>query len=126
MVTSYDYDAPLSEAGDPTEKLFAIRNVIKQVRHCCSYSGDSNTQSHDPCFSLQFRDVPAGPMPPATPKFAYGLVQMKKVFLHAVLKPDRKLHFIGIMDISIGWKHQQPDKHPLPCWAGDIAVSSHV
>ncbi|CAG09307.1 unnamed protein product [Tetraodon nigroviridis] len=56
VVTSYDYDAPLNEAGDPTEKLFAIRNVIKQ-----------------------FRDIPAGPMPPPTPKFAYGLVQMRKV-----------------------------------------------
>lgn len=31
VVTSYDYDAPLSEAGDPTEKLVAIRDVIKQV-----------------------------------------------------------------------------------------------
>lgn len=31
MVTSYDYDAPLSEAGDPTEKLLDIRDVIKQV-----------------------------------------------------------------------------------------------
>lgn len=31
VVTSYDYDAPLSEAGDPTEKLLAIREVIKQV-----------------------------------------------------------------------------------------------
>lgn len=27
----------------------------------------------------QFRDVPAGPMPPATPKFAYGFVSLKKV-----------------------------------------------
>ncbi|XP_029981158.1 beta-galactosidase-1-like protein isoform X1 [Sphaeramia orbicularis] len=56
VVTSYDYDAPLSEAGDPTEKLLAIRDVIKQ-----------------------FRDIPAGPMPPATPKFAYGFVTLKKV-----------------------------------------------
>ncbi|XP_034088288.1 beta-galactosidase-1-like protein [Gymnodraco acuticeps] len=56
VVTSYDYDAPLSEAGDPTEKLFAIRDVIKQ-----------------------FRDIPSGPMPPATPKFAYGFVTLKKV-----------------------------------------------
>lgn len=31
MTTSYDYDAPLSEAGDPTEKLFAIRRVISKV-----------------------------------------------------------------------------------------------
>ncbi|XP_072300484.1 beta-galactosidase-1-like protein isoform X2 [Eucyclogobius newberryi] len=56
VVTSYDYDAPLSEAGDPTEKLMAIREVIKM-----------------------FRDVPSGPMPPATPKFAYGFVTLKKL-----------------------------------------------
>uniref|UniRef100_A0A665WVG6 Beta-galactosidase-like n=1 Tax=Echeneis naucrates TaxID=173247 RepID=A0A665WVG6_ECHNA len=56
VVTSYDYDAPLSEAGDPTEKLLAIRDVIKQ-----------------------FRDIPSGPMPPATPKFAYGFVSLRKV-----------------------------------------------
>ena len=29
--TSYDYDAPLNEAGDPTEKYFAIKNAISQV-----------------------------------------------------------------------------------------------
>ncbi|XP_022069269.1 beta-galactosidase-1-like protein [Acanthochromis polyacanthus] len=56
VVTSYDYDAPLTEAGDPTEKLLAIRDVISQ-----------------------FREVPSGPLPPATPKFAYGFVTMKKV-----------------------------------------------
>jgi len=28
LVTSYDYDAPLDEAGDPTEKFFAFREVI--------------------------------------------------------------------------------------------------
>ncbi|XP_077473456.1 beta-galactosidase-1-like protein [Stigmatopora argus] len=56
VVTSYDYDAPLSEAGDPTEKLFTIREVIKM-----------------------FKAVPFGPMPPATPKFAFGLVVLKKV-----------------------------------------------
>ncbi|TRY99644.1 hypothetical protein DNTS_000106, partial [Danionella cerebrum] len=56
VVTSYDYNAPLSEAGDPTDKLFAIRDVIKN-----------------------FRDIPAGPMPPATPKLAYGFVTLYKV-----------------------------------------------
>ncbi|XP_061926003.1 beta-galactosidase-1-like protein isoform X2 [Entelurus aequoreus] len=56
VVTSYDYDAPLTEAGDPTEKLLAIRDVIKL-----------------------FKAIPLGPMPPATPKFAYGLVTLKKV-----------------------------------------------
>jgi len=28
IVTSYDYDAPLDERGDPTEKFFAFRDVI--------------------------------------------------------------------------------------------------
>ncbi|XP_047457336.1 beta-galactosidase-1-like protein [Mugil cephalus] len=56
VVTSYDYDAPLTEAGDPTEKLLAIRDVI-----------------------AQFMQVPSGPMPPATPKFAYGFVTLRKV-----------------------------------------------
>lgn len=28
LVTSYDYDAPLDEAGNPTEKFFAFREVI--------------------------------------------------------------------------------------------------
>lgn len=64
-------------------------------------------------------------MPPATPKFAYGLVQMEKVAF-AVLKSDSKLHFIGIIDLLIGWSHQQPDGHPLPCRASEIPVSSHV
>uniref|UniRef100_A0A8C4XAA5 Beta-galactosidase n=1 Tax=Erpetoichthys calabaricus TaxID=27687 RepID=A0A8C4XAA5_ERPCA len=54
--TSYDYDSPLSEAGDLTEKYFAIRDVIKM-----------------------FKDVPQGPVPPSTPKFSYGAVQMKKL-----------------------------------------------
>ncbi|OQR68164.1 beta-galactosidase-like [Tropilaelaps mercedesae] len=29
-VTSYDYDAPINEAGDPTEKYLAIKEVIKK------------------------------------------------------------------------------------------------
>ncbi len=29
-VTSYDYDAPLSECGDPTEKYFAYQEIIKK------------------------------------------------------------------------------------------------
>ncbi|NWX17906.1 BGAL galactosidase, partial [Aegotheles bennettii] len=56
VTTSYDYDAPLSEAGDPTEKLFAIREVISKFQH-----------------------LPMGPMPPATPKYAYGRVALQKV-----------------------------------------------
>ncbi|XP_038215303.1 CAD protein [Zerene cesonia] len=29
-ITSYDYDAPLTEAGDPTHKYYAIRNTIAE------------------------------------------------------------------------------------------------
>ncbi|KAL2080833.1 hypothetical protein ACEWY4_022686 [Coilia grayii] len=32
VVTSYDYNAPLTEAGDPTDKLLAIREVIRKVK----------------------------------------------------------------------------------------------
>ncbi|KAM8759396.1 beta-galactosidase isoform 2-T2 [Rhynchonycteris naso] len=54
--TSYDYDAPLSEAGDLTEKYFAVRDVIRK-----------------------FEKVPEGPIPPSTPKFAYGKVSLRKL-----------------------------------------------
>jgi beta-galactosidase len=30
QISSYDYDAPLDEAGNPTEKFFQFRNVIKK------------------------------------------------------------------------------------------------
>ena len=36
--TSYDYDAPISEAGDLTEKFFLIKEVIKKVRFFIFYS----------------------------------------------------------------------------------------
>uniref|UniRef100_G3ULE0 Beta-galactosidase n=1 Tax=Loxodonta africana TaxID=9785 RepID=G3ULE0_LOXAF len=54
--TSYDYDAPLTEAGDLTEKYFAVREIIRK-----------------------FEKVPDGPIPPSTPKFAYGKVALKKL-----------------------------------------------
>ncbi|XP_010000006.1 PREDICTED: beta-galactosidase [Chaetura pelagica] len=54
--TSYDYDAPLSEAGDLTEKYFALREVIGM-----------------------YKQLPGGFIPPSTPKFAYGYVRLQKV-----------------------------------------------
>lgn len=53
-ITSYDYDAPLSEAGDPTVKYFAMRDVISK-----------------------YLPLPDVPLPEAGPKTAYG-----QVFLH--------------------------------------------
>lgn len=51
--TSYDYDAPLSEAGDPTDKFFAIQKVISK-----------------------YASIPSVPTPSASNKTAYGKVQM--------------------------------------------------
>ncbi|XP_068176978.1 beta-galactosidase [Antennarius striatus] len=68
--TSYDYDAPLTEAGDLTEKYFAIRDVIKF-----------------------YRKIPDGPIPPTTPKYAYGTVVLKK--LQTVSDALENLSFSG-------------------------------
>lgn len=32
VTTSYDFDAPISEAGDLTPKFFALKEVIKKVK----------------------------------------------------------------------------------------------
>ena len=53
--TSYDYDAPLTEAGDPGKKFTLIREVISK-----------------------YLPLPPGPVPPASSKTAYGKVEMKE------------------------------------------------
>ncbi|MFE2754888.1 beta-galactosidase [Actinosynnema sp. NPDC059335] len=72
ITTSYDYDAPLSEAGDPTPKFFAFRDVI--ARHA---------------------PVPSGPPPEAGPKLAVPDVALTEsaplldhVGVLGVAKPD--------------------------------------
>jgi len=55
IVTSYDYDAPLSEAGDPTAKYFAIREVLSKY--------------------TDLRDVP---VPEPSKKKAYGKVRLSE------------------------------------------------
>ena len=52
-ITSYDYDAPLTEAGDTWEKFELIKQVLSK---------------HIP--------MPPAPLPPNTPKTAYGDVKM--------------------------------------------------
>lgn len=52
--SSHDYDAPLSESGDPTKKYYAIREVISK-----------------------YLPLPPDPVPPATPKSNYGSIKMK-------------------------------------------------
>lgn len=50
MPTSYDYDAPLTEAGDITDKYIAIRQVISKVSR--SFYGQEDIL--DELFSLDF------------------------------------------------------------------------
>ena len=56
ITTSYDFDAPINEAGDPTEKYWQIQNVISR-----------------------YNDIPSGPQPIATPKKAYGKYTVSNV-----------------------------------------------
>ncbi|XP_033762094.1 beta-galactosidase-like [Pecten maximus] len=54
--TSYDYDGPLTEAGDITDKYLELRQIISK-----------------------YLPLPDIPIPPSTPKANYGEVQMKFV-----------------------------------------------
>ncbi|XP_018301742.1 beta-galactosidase [Mycetomoellerius zeteki] len=56
QLTSYDYDAPLTEAGDPTPKYFAIRDVIGR-----------------------YLPLPNMSLPTASPKGNYGPVLLEPV-----------------------------------------------
>ncbi|KAK8758295.1 hypothetical protein V5799_004070 [Amblyomma americanum] len=55
MPTSYDYDAPMTEAGDPTDKFIAIRNVISK-----------------------YMAVPSTPVPEPKEKMALGKIALKQ------------------------------------------------
>nr|KAF6353283.1 galactosidase beta 1 like [Pipistrellus kuhlii] len=75
ITTSYDYDAPISEAGDVTFKLFALRDVISQ-----------------------FQEIPLGPLPPSSPKMMLGPLTLHPDgylldFLH-LLCPQGPIHSI--------------------------------
>ncbi|XP_068224951.1 beta-galactosidase-like [Palaemon carinicauda] len=70
--TSYDYDAPLNEAGDPTEKYWLLRNI---------------TQKYLP--------LPPGDVPPPSPKYSYGEVKMS--ILGSVLQLKTILQSVSAM-----------------------------
>ncbi|XP_076620874.1 beta-galactosidase [Colletes latitarsis] len=72
QLTSYDYDAPLTEAGDPTPKYFEIRNVI--AKH------------------LPLPDVP---LPTVSAKGNYGSIYLSPIF--NLLEPDGRSRFATIV-----------------------------
>lgn len=52
IVTSYDYDAPLDEAGEPTEKFWAFRDVIAKYAPVPEY--ETVAAAAAPAFSVPF------------------------------------------------------------------------
>ncbi|XP_055751417.1 beta-galactosidase-1-like protein 2 [Salvelinus fontinalis] len=46
MVTSYDYDAPLSEAGDYTTKYTLLRNILSRYHNAASGSAALSPHPH--------------------------------------------------------------------------------
>lgn len=147
VVTSYDYDAPLSEAGDPTEKLLAIRDVIKQVSlischplrlipwlHLCIYL------NYDLCITFShslgiFPQAPCHLQPPSLPmvlwtwkRYCYfRFVSTKCIYQStrgtAVVDHNKRVFFFSIFFFP-GWKHQQLVEHAVPPRSSEIPVSS--
>uniref|UniRef100_A0A8C4ULP6 Galactosidase beta 1 like n=1 Tax=Falco tinnunculus TaxID=100819 RepID=A0A8C4ULP6_FALTI len=101
VTTSYDYDAPLSEAGDPTKKLFAIRTVISKFPEGCAAPAWHCWAAQHPSLSLQYADLldvldvlcPSGPIQSQFPltfeaiKQAHGFVLYRTQLPWDVLDP---------------------------------------
>lgn len=89
--TSYDYDAPLTEAGDPTTKYFLIMETI-----------------------AKYAEVPPGPVPPATKKFAYGKVMMTQVgYLNCAVIPQQGRKFEEFKSLLFQFSHLSNYCNPL-------------
>ena len=73
--TSYDYDAPISEAGDLTEVYFAMKNVIGK-----------------------YLPIPNISVPKTVPKGDYGKVTMNHVTDAFFLRNTPLLHRMNISD----------------------------
>lgn len=56
VTTSYDFDAPLNEAGDPTEKYWQIQKVISK-----------------------YNEIPPGPQPGPSKKLPYMKIKTSAV-----------------------------------------------
>jgi beta-galactosidase len=62
-ITSYDYDAPLDEAGRPTEKFFVFQDLLKNYQH----AGASLPELPQP---LPMIEIPSIQLTEVTPLFA--------------------------------------------------------
>lgn len=78
MTTSYDYDAPISEAGDINDKYLAIRQTISKVNNYLKiiFSIISIIRL---LIMIKYLPLPPGPLPSNSTKKAYGRIQMQYV-----------------------------------------------
>ncbi|XP_078050628.1 beta-galactosidase [Augochlora pura] len=75
QITSYDYDAPLNEAGDPTPKYFIIRDVISK-----------------------YLPMPNMSLPSASPKGHYGPTRLSAVA--NLLEPPGRRMFASVVLVN--------------------------
>ncbi|NP_001080304.1 galactosidase beta 1 like 2 S homeolog [Xenopus laevis] len=83
-ITSYDYDAPLTEAGDYTSKYFKLRELF----------GDYNAEK------------PLPPVPSLTLKTSYGAVELKRCLplwevLHLVGEPFKSAEPVNMENLPV-------------------------
>ncbi|GIY60239.1 beta-galactosidase-1-like protein [Caerostris extrusa] len=74
-ITSYDFDAPLSEAGDPTPKYYALREAIGK-----------------------FLPLPPGPVPQPSPKMKLPPITLKKIM--SIWDYIAKANNLGVLNLS--------------------------
>lgn len=109
QLTSYDYNAPLDEAGDPTEKYFKIKKLLEETvsfGYICRYNFFFNSND----FVLKNFAVPNEILPVPAPKGEYGTFIMQPLVslfekVSQRIKPiesDVPLGF-EVMDINSGF-----------------------
>ena len=96
QTTSYDYDAPISEAGDLTEKYFAIKNLAQTI---LGGGGGKKAEEAGDFKSLSVTSFDATSSSfffSSSPKGNYGRVEMK--FLGTIFDWDRFKLFENIVE----------------------------
>jgi beta-galactosidase len=110
--TSYDYDAPISEAGDLTEKYFAIKEVIKRYLPVPDIKVNNTTEKghygpinllpvssliHEPHLYTEFRAANMYPLTFEEMGQAHGFV-IYETIVNETFSDPAKLEVHGIHD----------------------------
>ena len=118
--TSYDYDAPLTEAGDPWDKYMAIRDVIKKYNSVPDHiplptqktaygqiqADQYNTLSNSP--NLIYRSIGGdNPISMEVLTQAYGFMNYTKFFKPSTGKTTGQLTIFGLRDRAVVYINDQ-------------------